>query len=67
MTFHERKLNRIIKMLQECLPSTDEERRLHMYNSHRFNLQEAKATCIWKVGSDMINNFMTNKDDNNEN
>ena len=55
MTFHERKLARIIKMLQECLPTTEEERRLHMYNSYRFNLQEAKAVCIWNVGSDTIN------------
>lgn len=55
MTFHERKLARIIKMLQECLPVTEEERRYHMHNSHRFNLQEAKAVCIWNVGSDTIN------------
>ena len=51
MTFHERKLARIIKMLQECLPTTEEERRLN----YRFNLQEAKAVCIWNVVSDGIN------------
>tara|TARA_Y100001956_G_C4064529_1_gene161029 strand:+ start:444 stop:647 length:204 start_codon:yes stop_codon:yes gene_type:complete len=67
MTFHERKLNRIIKMLQDCLPKTEEEQRLHMHNSYRFELQEAKAVCIWKVGSDAINKFITNKVDENAN
>ncbi len=55
MNFHERKLDRIIKMLQNCLPTTEEDKRYHMNNNYRYSLQEVKEVCIWNVGSDCLN------------
>ncbi len=60
-TFHERKLMRIIKALQEDLPNVLEYHKapddpyVTRLIEKRVHLQEAKGICTWKVGSDAIN------------
>tara|TARA_R110000851_G_scaffold226798_2_gene379658 strand:+ start:357 stop:569 length:213 start_codon:yes stop_codon:yes gene_type:complete len=61
MTFYERKLYRIIKRLKEDLPNVNlyqtesSQQRVRRLIEKRDNLHEAKALCIWRVGSDGLN------------
>lgn len=66
-TFYERKLNRIIKLLQDDLPNVklceteSNKQEVVRLRTKRDNLQQAKSLTIWKVGSDGLNNLMQNK------
>lgn len=68
MTFYERKLGRIIKSLQKDLPnvalySTEESQQIvRRLVAKRDNLQEAKALCTWRVGSDGLNKISQRRD-----
>tara|TARA_Y100001956_G_C4128568_1_gene191958 strand:- start:6047 stop:6223 length:177 start_codon:yes stop_codon:yes gene_type:complete len=53
MTFHERKLIRILKRLEECYPTSEGERKRVSW--YRGELKDAKEICIWNIGSDAIN------------